>query len=71
MPCHHDRAISYFLNVLVFSINVACNSENLFLITEAKVDKKSDVYQKYKYFNQKTYVNVYEKLPQEGSLATY
>jgi hypothetical protein len=52
---------SYFLNVLVFSINVACNSENLFLITGAKVGKKNDLCQKCKFFSQKTYVNVYEK----------
>ena len=67
MPCHHDRAISYFLNVLVFSINVACNSENLF-VTWAKVGEKIDLCQKLVVFIQKTYVNVYGKRPCTGRL---
>ena len=49
MPWYHIGADSNFLNVLVFSINVACNSENP-LITLAKVDKKIDLYQKWQVF---------------------
>ena len=30
MPRYHIGANSFCLNVLVFSINVACNSENLY-----------------------------------------